>query len=47
MISFSTDNIRPQDRFDHWREERSKALFGVSIDLNPSGAPPSKDIFRR
>jgi AraC-like DNA-binding protein len=35
MISFSTDNIRPQDRFDHWREERSKALFGVSIDLEP------------
>jgi hypothetical protein len=27
MVSFSTDNIRPRDRFDHWREERSKALF--------------------
>jgi AraC-like DNA-binding protein len=35
MISFSTDDIRPQDRFDHWREERSKALFGVTIELEP------------
>ena len=35
MISFSTDSTRPQDRFDHWREERSKALFGVTIELEP------------
>ena len=35
MVSFSTDDIRPQDRFDHWREERSRALFGVTIELEP------------
>jgi AraC-like DNA-binding protein len=35
MVSFSTDDIRPQDRFDHWREERSKALFGVTIEIEP------------
>jgi AraC-like DNA-binding protein len=35
MVTFSTDDIRPQDRFDHWREERSKALFGVTIEVEP------------
>jgi AraC-like DNA-binding protein len=35
MNTFSTDDVRPQDRFDHWREERSKALFGVTIELEP------------
>jgi AraC-like DNA-binding protein len=33
MISFSTDDIRPQDRFDHWCEVRGKNLFGVTIEL--------------
>lgn len=33
MISFSTDNLRPQDRFDHWCEVRGKNLFGVTIEL--------------
>lgn len=33
MFSFSTDDLRPQDRFDHWCEVRAKALFGVTIEL--------------
>lgn len=33
MISFSTDELRPQDRFDHWCEVRGKSLFGVTIEL--------------
>lgn len=33
MISFSTDDLRPQDRFDHWCEVRGKNLFGVTIEL--------------
>ncbi len=36
MVAFSTDDIRPQDRFEHWREERSKALFGVTIEIEPA-----------
>ncbi|MBR1126087.1 helix-turn-helix domain-containing protein [Bradyrhizobium lablabi] len=35
MILFSTDDIAPRDRFDHWREERSRALFGVTIEIEP------------
>lgn len=33
MIRFTTDDIAPQDRFDHWREVRGKSLFGVTIEL--------------
>lgn len=33
MLSFSTDDLRPQDRFDHWCEVRGRALFGVTIEL--------------
>ncbi|MFB9268886.1 AraC family transcriptional regulator [Bradyrhizobium erythrophlei] len=33
MITFSTDDLRPQDRFDHWCEVRGKTLFGVTIEL--------------
>ena len=33
MLTFSTDDIRPQDRFDHWCEVRCKNLFGVTIEL--------------
>ena len=35
MIAFSTDDVAPQHRFDHWREERSRALFGVTIEVEP------------
>jgi AraC-like DNA-binding protein len=34
MLNFSTDDIRPQDRFDHWCEVRGKSLFGVTIELD-------------
>lgn len=34
MLSFSTDEISPSERFDHWREVRGKSLFGVTIELD-------------
>jgi AraC-like DNA-binding protein len=34
MLTFSTDGLRPQDRFDHWCEVRGKNLFGVTIELD-------------
>lgn len=33
MFTFSTEDLRPQDRFDHWCEVRGKSLFGVTIEL--------------
>jgi hypothetical protein len=33
MISFDTDGLRPQERFDHWCEVRAKGLFGVTIEV--------------
>lgn len=33
VVSFSTDGLRAEDRFDHWREARGKSLFGVTIEL--------------
>ncbi len=33
MVSFSTDDLRPQDRFDHWCEVGGKSLFGVMVEL--------------
>ncbi|MET0437382.1 MAG: helix-turn-helix transcriptional regulator [Devosia sp.] len=33
MLSFSTDDVAPRDRFEHWREVRSRELFGVTIEL--------------
>ncbi|MFX6218427.1 hypothetical protein ABTF55_21760, partial [Acinetobacter baumannii] len=33
MISFSTSEVPPDERFDHWREVRGKQLFGVTIEL--------------
>lgn len=35
IISFSTQGIAPEQRFDHWREVRAKSLFGVTLDLPP------------
>lgn len=34
MLNFTTDDIRPQDRFDHWCEVRGRHLFGVTIELD-------------
>jgi AraC-like DNA-binding protein len=33
MLTFSTDGLPTRDRFAHWREERGKAVFGVTIEL--------------
>ena len=33
MLTFSTDALRPQDRFEHWCDVRGKNLFGVTIEL--------------
>ncbi|MDI4238435.1 AraC family transcriptional regulator [Bradyrhizobium sp. Arg237L] len=33
MLSFTTDDVDPEHRFDHWREVRGKSLFGVTIEL--------------
>lgn len=35
MLNFSTDDLPPEQRFDHWREARGRALFGVTIELAP------------
>jgi AraC-like DNA-binding protein len=36
MLTFSTDNLPAKDRFAYWREERGKAVFGVTIELHRS-----------
>lgn len=33
MLTFSTDDLRPHERFDHWCEVRARNLFGVTISL--------------
>lgn len=33
LLNFTTDDLRPQDRFDHWCELRGRHLFGVTIEL--------------
>jgi AraC-like DNA-binding protein len=33
MLTFSTDNFRRHERFDHWCEVRARNLFGVTISL--------------
>lgn len=35
MLDFTTDDLRPQDRFDYWCEVRARNLFGVTISLKP------------
>jgi AraC-like DNA-binding protein len=35
MIHFSTDDLRPHERFDHWCEVRARNVFGVTISLEP------------
>lgn len=32
-LTFSTDQIRPHERFDHWCEVRARNLFGVTISM--------------
>ncbi len=33
MLTFSTDTLRPHERFDYWCEVRARNLFGVTISL--------------
>jgi AraC-like DNA-binding protein len=33
MLTFSTDDLRPRERFDYWCEVRARNLFGVTISL--------------
>jgi len=35
LFRWSTDQVDPVDRFDHWREVRAKGLFGVTAELEP------------
>jgi AraC-like DNA-binding protein len=46
MIEFTTDEIDPADRFEHWREVRSKSLFGVTIDLAAEHRASFEGAFR-
>lgn len=39
MLHFSTDDLRPHERFDHWCEVRAKSLFGVTIQLKREQRP--------
>ena len=39
MYKWSTDQIEPTHRFDHWREVRAKGLFGVTAELEPERRP--------
>jgi AraC-like DNA-binding protein len=34
MPSFSTDELPASERFAHWREERARNIFGVTIELD-------------
>ena len=34
MYRWCTDEVEPKDRFDYWREVRSKGLFGVTAELD-------------
>lgn len=33
MISWSTDELRPHERFEHWREVRGRHLAGVTMEV--------------
>jgi AraC-like DNA-binding protein len=35
MLQFSTDDLRPHERFDHWCEVRARNVFGVTISIAP------------
>jgi AraC-like DNA-binding protein len=35
MLQFSTDDLRPHERFDHWCEVRARNVFGVTIAIDP------------
>jgi AraC-like DNA-binding protein len=45
VLTFSTDALRPQDRFEHWCDVRGKSLFGVTIELDRDKRPDFRGHF--
>lgn len=45
MLQFSTDDLRPHERFDHWCEVRAKSLFGITISLGREQRPQFQGRF--
>ncbi|HEX7867108.1 MAG TPA: AraC family ligand binding domain-containing protein, partial [Variovorax sp.] len=45
-LNFSTDDLRPQDRFDHWCEARGRHMFGVTIELPRERRPAFQGHFQ-
>ena len=45
MYKWSTDQVEPQHRFDHWREVRARGLFGVTAELEPEQRPQFQGEF--
>jgi len=45
VLTFSTDALRPEDRFDHWCEVRGRSLFGVTIELDRDKRPGFRGRF--
>lgn len=45
MLQFSTDDLPPHQRFDHWREVRARHLFGVSAELARERRPQFRGLF--
>jgi AraC-like DNA-binding protein len=39
VYKWTTDQIEPTQRFDHWREVRARGLFGVTAELEPERRP--------
>jgi hypothetical protein len=39
VSKWSTDQVEPKHRFDHWREVRAKGLFGLTVELEPERRP--------
>jgi len=46
MLDFSTEDLPPEQRFEHWREMRAKNLFGVTIELPRERRDRFHGIFR-
>ena len=39
MYKWTTDQVEPKHRFDHWREVRARGLFGVTAELEAEQRP--------
>ncbi|MES2603003.1 MAG: AraC family transcriptional regulator [Pseudomonadota bacterium] len=45
MLTFSTDDLHPHERFDYWCEVRARNLFGVTISLKHEERPHFRGQF--